>query len=70
MALKMLGKDSTCDDDNCPTVYDNGETYVIQGWRVTDPSVLGELGDIPAGETVLEIPKSMAKFFTEATGGR
>ncbi|GAB4052732.1 hypothetical protein [Catellatospora paridis] len=70
MALKMLGKDSTCDDDNCPAVFDNGETYVIQGWRVTDPSVLAQLGVVPDGETVLEIPKRLVQFFPEVTGER
>ncbi|MEU8003515.1 hypothetical protein AB0B66_20350 [Catellatospora sp. NPDC049111] len=71
MALRFLGKDPDSQTDNSPTVWDNGDSYVIQGWRITDPAVLGEVGDVPAHETVLEIPKRMMQFFPEvgASGG-
>jgi hypothetical protein len=31
-------------------------TYVVQGWKVTDPQTLAEIGDIPDHETIIEIP--------------
>lgn len=65
MALKFLGKDPDSPVNDSPTIYDNGDTYVIQGWRINDSSVLAEIGEIPAHETVLEIPKRMMQFFPE-----
>ncbi len=29
-------------------------TYIAQGWVVTDPQALAELGSIPPGEAVIE----------------
>jgi hypothetical protein len=69
MALKFLGKDPDSPVNDSPTIYDNGDTYVIQGWRIVDPSVLAEVGEIPSHETVLEIPKRMMQFFPEVSGG-
>lgn len=69
MALKFLGIDPTSPDGNSPTIWDNGDTYVIQGWRIVDPTVLAEIGGIPEHETVLEIPKRMMPFFPEVTSG-
>jgi hypothetical protein len=65
MALKFLGKDPDSPVNDSPTIYDNGDTYVIQGWKIADPAVLAEVGDIPDHETVLEIPKRMMQFFPE-----
>ena len=65
MPLKFLGKDPQSPINDSPTIYDNGDTYVIQGWKIVDPSVLSELGDVPDHETVVEIPKRMMQFFPE-----
>lgn len=66
--MKFLGKDP-CEEDECPKVWDDGDSYVIQGWRITDPAVLAEVGEIPAHETVLRIPKRLMQFFPEANDG-
>jgi hypothetical protein len=39
---------------------------VIQGWLITDPGTLAEIGTVPAHETVLRLPKRMMVFFKEA----
>jgi hypothetical protein len=67
VALRFLGGAPGCDLDNCPAVWldEAGDVYVLQGWRVVDPATLAEIGDIPEGETVIRIPRHMAKFFTE-----
>ena len=36
----------------------NRDTFIVQGWRVTDPEALGQL-DIPAHETVVEVPSDV-----------
>lgn len=67
MALKFLGKDPNSESTNSPTIWDDGDNYVIQGWRVTDPADLAAIGDVPAHETLVRIPKRMMPFFPEVS---
>lgn len=69
MALRFLGKDPESPVNDSPTIYDNGDSYIIQGWKIADPAMLAELGELPAHETVVEIPKRMMQFFPEVGGG-
>lgn len=69
MALRFLGKDPDSGYNGSPTVWDDGDAYVIQGWRVTDAVTLAELGDIPEHETVIRLPKRMMPFFNEVSDG-
>ena len=66
MALQFLGKDPESEYNGSPTLWDDGDCYVIQGWRITDPGTLAEIGTVPAHETVLRMPKRMMQFFKEA----
>ncbi|MEV5709721.1 hypothetical protein [Actinoallomurus sp. NPDC052274] len=61
MRLRFLGTDSQV--GQCPTLYatDRG-TYVVQGWKVTDPDALADLRDVLEGETFVEIPKELLRF--------
>ncbi|MGH3824763.1 MAG: hypothetical protein ACRDRA_18310 [Pseudonocardiaceae bacterium] len=57
MKLKFLGKDSTPDDS--PTLYaTDQDSYVIQGWIVTDPAILARL-TIPDDEAIVEVPAAL-----------
>ena len=48
-----------------PTVYrTDRETWVVQGWMVTEPDALAQM-NIPDGETVVEIPDRMIQFFRQ-----
>ncbi|SFP07621.1 hypothetical protein SAMN05421810_101884 [Amycolatopsis arida] len=53
----------------CPSAFttDRG-TYVIQGWRVTDPEALAELQrrGLPDHETAVEIPAALVQHLTTA----
>ncbi len=61
MRLTLLGTDSQA--GQCPTLYaTDRDTYVIQGWTVTDPEALGDLKDVLDGETFVEIPKELLRF--------
>lgn len=52
--LRFLGKDST--PTNSPTLYaTDHDSYVVQGWIVTDPEILGTVA-IPDGEAIVEVP--------------
>lgn len=56
MKLTFIRKTVQSGDSNCPSLYrtDRG-TFVVQGWRVSDPEALAQL-DIPSHETVVEVP--------------
>ena len=70
MTLRMLGKDPDSPNNGSPTLYydDQDDTYVIQGWRVTDPTALAQM-QIPDHETVIRLPRRMMQFFPEVNGG-
>jgi hypothetical protein len=65
MKLTFIGKDPDSNPTGSPTVYrtDRG-SWVVQGWTITDPEVLAQM-NIPEGETVVEIPDRMIKFFSQ-----
>ncbi|MEV5752458.1 hypothetical protein AB0L00_31970 [Actinoallomurus sp. NPDC052308] len=61
MRLRFLGTDSQV--GQCPTLYaTDRDTYVVQGWKVTDPEALADLRDVLDGETFVEIPKALLRF--------
>jgi hypothetical protein len=58
--LRFLGKDST--PSNSPTLYaTDGDSYIVQGWIVTDADVLARL-DISDTDTVVEVPARLLGF--------
>ena len=60
MKITFLGKDSTPNDS--PTLYaTDRDTYLVQGYVVTDPEALAAM-HIPNGETVVEVPRRLMKF--------
>ncbi|WP_405063851.1 hypothetical protein OG474_19985 [Kribbella sp. NBC_01505] len=63
MKLTLVAGDPQSRPDNSPTLYktDRG-SWVVQGWVVDDPEALAAL-NVPAGETVVEIPDRMIQFF-------
>lgn len=57
MRLTFLGKDSK--PQQSPTLYaTDRETYVVQGWIVTDPEVLAVV-DVADSETIVEVPPKL-----------
>lgn len=65
MQLTFVGKDPDSNPTGSPTVYrtDRG-SWVVQGWVVDDPDALARM-NIPAGETCVEIPDRMLRFFQQ-----
>ncbi|WP_130511230.1 hypothetical protein [Krasilnikovia cinnamomea] len=60
MRLRFLGKDST--PSNSPTLYaSDNDSYVVQGWVVTDPGILARL-QVSDAETVVEVPARLLSF--------
>lgn len=65
MQLTLVGVDDKSHPNGSPTIYrtDRG-SWVVQGWDVIDPGALAQM-NIPAGESCVEIPDRMIKFFTQ-----
>jgi len=63
MRLRFLGKNSLPGDS--PTLYaTDRDTYVVQGWKVTDPKVLTKL-DLPDDETCVKVPAALFVHLTK-----
>jgi hypothetical protein len=66
--LRFLGKETQ--GGGSPTLFDTDETmygkevYVLQGWKITDPAVLAELG-VPGHEAVIAVPKKLMMHLPE-----
>lgn len=57
MRLRFLGKNSVPGDS--PILYATDRySFVVQGWKVTDPEVLAKL-DLPADKTCVEVPAAL-----------
>ncbi|MEO3857503.1 hypothetical protein [Acrocarpospora sp. B8E8] len=57
LRLTFLGKESKPNES--PTLYSSDEdTYIVQGWIVTDREILEKL-EIQKGETVVEVPPGL-----------
>ncbi|MET9264125.1 hypothetical protein [Amycolatopsis sp. NPDC004079] len=67
MHAEFLGKDPESTEGASPTLFatDRADrvTYVAQGWKVTDPQVLADVGPVPDHETLIEIPEEVLKFY-------
>jgi hypothetical protein len=61
--ITFVAKDPGSEPSGSPTLYrTDRESWVVQGWAVTDPKVLADM-DIPEGETCVEIPDRLVPFF-------
>ena len=60
MRLRFLGINTG--KDGCPTLYaSDRDTYVIQGWRVSDPAKRGQF-DLSPEQTCVEVPRPLMAF--------
>jgi hypothetical protein len=66
MRATFLGKDPESRDGESPTLFATNradrKTYIVQGWVVTDPQALADIGDVPNGETIIEVPEDVLRF--------
>ncbi len=44
------------------------KTYIAQGWVVTDSQTLADVGPVPEGEAIIEIPEDVLKFYQRNKG--
>ncbi len=71
MTPRFIGKDPDSPEGGSPSLWDDGDNYVIQGWRVSEPAVVSALlstagqHQIPAHETLIRVPKRLMYLFAE-----
>jgi len=67
MRARFLGKDPDSQVGQSPTLFatdrTDRRTYIAQGWVVTDPDVLADVGPIPPGEAIVEVPEDVLRFY-------
>ena len=62
MRLRFLGTDS--EQGTCPTIYETDRhTFAVQGRLIPDAETLRDCVDLGADEVVVEIPRSLVRFF-------
>lgn len=70
MHARFLGKDPDSQVDNSPTLFvtdrTDRRTFIAQGWKVTDPQALADVGPVPDHEGIIEIPEDVLKFYVRA----
>lgn len=67
MRAQFLGKDPESQIGQSPTLFatdrTDRKTYIAQGWVVTDAQALADVGPVPEGEAIIEIPEDVLKFY-------
>jgi len=67
MRVRFLGKDPASQEGQSPTLFatdrTDRRTYLARGWVVTDPQALADVGPVPEGEAIIEIPEDVLKFY-------
>jgi hypothetical protein len=67
MHARFLGKDLESNVGDSPTLFatdrTDRSTFIAQGWKVTDPQVLADVGPVPDHEAIIEIPEDVLKFY-------
>lgn len=67
MRAEFLGKDPVSLEGESAALYATNRTdrvtYIAQGWRVTDPQALADVGPVPDHETLIEIPEEVLKYY-------
>jgi hypothetical protein len=67
MRARWLGTDPNSQEGQSPTLFATDRTdrvtYIAQGWKVTDPQVLADVGPVPDHEGLIEIPEDVLKMY-------
>ena len=67
MRARFLGKDPSSQDGDSPTLFATDRTdrvtFIAQGWKVTDPRALADIGPVPDHETLIEIPADVLRMY-------
>ncbi|WP_454853924.1 hypothetical protein [Promicromonospora soli] len=69
MRARFLGKDPQSGKDGSPTLFATDradrETFLVQGWKVTDSAALSDVGTVPGHEDIVEVPVEILEMYLE-----
>ncbi|MFD2796498.1 hypothetical protein C8K30_101470 [Promicromonospora sp. AC04] len=69
MRARFLGKDPQSGKDGSPTLFatdrTDRETFLVQGWKVTDSAALSDVGTVPGHEDIVEVPVEILEMYLE-----
>lgn len=69
MRLTFIGKDANSQTGDCPALYETDRgTWVVQGWKVDDPAAFGDVRDLAANESIVEVPASVLDHYVRLRG--
>ncbi|MPZ82127.1 MAG: hypothetical protein GEV28_17715 [Actinophytocola sp.] len=72
MRARFIGKDPLSQEGQSPTLFatdrTDRRTYIAQGWIVTDPQALVDVGPVPRGEAIIEIPEDVLRMYSRELG--
>ena len=67
MRARWLGTDPNSQEGQSPTLFATDRTdrvtYIAQGWKVTDPQALADVGPVPEHEGLIEIPEDVLRMY-------
>jgi len=63
--MRIIRKHGECSDGTCPAVYDTDDPEMVgvQGAILTDAQALSDIGEIPAHENVVLLPRSLFESY-------
>lgn len=67
MRARWLGTDPNSQEGQSPTLFATDRTdrvtYIAQGWKVTDPQAMADVGPVPEHEGLIEIPEDVLRMY-------
>ena len=65
VSVRITRKYGDCHDGTCPAIMETDDPGVIafQGAHLTDPQALADVGDVPAHEGVVLLPRSLVEDY-------
>jgi hypothetical protein len=68
LRARFLGKDPYSQEGQSPTLFatdrTDRRTFIAQGWVVTDTQALADVGPVPKGEAIIEIPEDVLRLYS------
>ena len=66
--MRLTRKHGDCDDGTCPAIWDTDDPQLVavQGAVLTDPQARADLGEIPAHEQVVLLPRKILDSYARS----
>jgi hypothetical protein len=63
--MRLTRKHGNCDDATCPAIWDTDDPQfvAVQGTILTDPAARADLGQVPAHEQVVLLPRAILESY-------